>query len=318
MATGGTAATITNAQSQKDFVQQVIKNGLTNNDGKCDGKDIDESGGPIENEVITGGLCSNNAQAVYTYSPKNGNEKLAVEIDLVSTNNPVTLTAVLENKATGVKSQVVVNKANPTLTLNGVAAKGEQVTVTITPSGGDDSQTCQYTVGLRTSPDTTPQPSTQVPEPSSTEVPPQPSTQVPEPSSTEVPPQPSSEVPQPSSEVPQPSSEVPQPSSEVPQPSSEVPQPSSTQVPPEPSSAVPTPEPTTCAPLPAETVVQTVTGPGATETVVSTVIQTVIQTATATATVTVPAPAETAEATPSVCICKCDTPGAKPFPKFEL
>lgn len=314
LATGGSVATLSDAAAFDKFVDAVIKNGLTNIDAACnDGNDIDESGGPINNNVTSYGLCSNNAAATFTYKAEK-KEKLAVTIALVSKQNKVQLAATLENKATGVKSSVTVNGGNPSQILTGAAEPGQDIVVQINPSGASSDQ-CQYTVrldvvpeeiasslSLSPSPSATPSSSASPqPTPSSSstqpEVTPSSSSTQPEvtPSSSstqpEVTPSSSSTQPEvtPSSSSTQPEV-TPSSSSTQPEPT---PSSSSTQPEPTPSSSV-TPEPTTSCAVPEVP----------TTTVTSTVIQTV----------TAPAPS----ATGSVCICKCDAPGAKPMPKFEL
>ncbi|EKD05575.1 hypothetical protein A1Q2_00125 [Trichosporon asahii var. asahii CBS 8904] len=149
LASGGTASIISNSQSQREFVQQVIKNGLTNNDGKCGGNDIGESGGPLINDVTTLGLCSKNAQAVFTYSPKSQHEQLTFAINLVSQNSPVNIQATYTNKATGQTSTVTVNKGQASGALQGEANPGEQVEVVINTSNAD-SNACQYSTVTNT------------------------------------------------------------------------------------------------------------------------------------------------------------------------
>lgn len=200
LATGGTISIISNSQSQREFVQQVIKNGLTNNDGKCSGNDIGESGGPLINDVTTLGLCSKNAKAVFTYSPKSQKEQLAFAVALVSKNSPVNIQATFTNKATGQTSTVTVNKGQVTAALQGEANPGEQVEVVINTSNAYSNE-CQYSVTLQTKPggepipipSSTATPSTPPPNPPSTSVPPPtssatPSTPPPNPPSTSVPP----------------------------------------------------------------------------------------------------------------------------------
>jgi hypothetical protein len=158
--TGGTVSMIATPQAQLDFVAQVLKNGITNNDGKCSGLDIDEGGGPVVPDINTMGLCSNTASAVFTYSPKSTNENLDFAVELVSKSNPVQLKAVYLNKATGDTTTVIVNSGQAIGHLIGKAAPGQEVTLTVTPSGATDTQTCQYSVGLVAKPDTAPGTST--------------------------------------------------------------------------------------------------------------------------------------------------------------
>lgn len=151
LATGGTVSVISSADAQISFVEQVLKNGITNNDGRCHGLDIDQSGGPVKNNVTSLGLCSDNANAVFTYTPSHSKEKLAVTIDLLSTANHVNLHATLENKFTGSKLKVTVDSASPTQILTAEAAPGENVEITLQPSGAS-ADTCQYGVRLDTVP----------------------------------------------------------------------------------------------------------------------------------------------------------------------
>lgn len=85
--------------------------------------------------------------------------------------------------------------------------------------------------------------------------------------------------------------------------SSAAPPPASSSAAPPPASSVAPPPVSSAAPPPASSACPSV-APAATETVTTTVEKTV----------TAPGPSATAE----VCLCKCDAPGAKPFPKLEL
>lgn len=300
LATGGSVATLGDSTAYQKFVDAVLKNGLTNIDAACnDGNEIGESGGPINNNVTSYGLCSNNAAATFTYKAEK-KEKLAVTISLVSKQNKVQLAATLENKATGEKNAVTVNSGSPSMVLTGSAEPGQDIVVNIKPSGASNDQ-CQYTVKLDAIPVALASSLSLPPAPSSTsQAPPPPSSSAPAP-----PPSSSAPAPPPSSSAPPP----PPPSSSAPAPppssSAPVPPPSS-QAPPAPSSsqAPPVPSSSQAPPAPSVTPSACPTVPAATQTITSTVIQTV----------TAPAPSATA----SVCICKCDTPGAKPMPKFEL
>ena len=301
---GGIYAEVNDAASLTKFIDQVLGKGITNGDCHNNGGN---PGGPIEEGVITHGICSNNVQAVYTYTPQR-KEKIDIDLALLTTKNKVNLNVVLENKATGVKSSVTVNGGKQTISVS--ADKGQQITVTVSPSNASNDE-CEYTVSLRTTADSTPEPSSSStqpePTPSSSSTQPEPtpssSSTQPEPtpssSSTQPEPTPSSSSTQPE---PTPSSSSTQPEPTPSSSTSKEPEPtpssSSTQPEPTPSSSSTSPEPTTSAtscPAPPEPTTQTVT---------STVVTTV----------TAPAPSSTA----SVCICKCDAPGAKPMPKFEL
>ncbi|EJT45834.1 restin-like protein [Trichosporon asahii var. asahii CBS 8904] len=315
---GGIYAEVNDAASLTKFIDQVLGKGITNGDCHNNGGN---PGGPIEEGVITHGICSNNVQAVYTYTPQR-KEKIDIDLALLTTKNKVNLNVVLENKATGEKKEGNVNSGNAKQTISVSADKGQQITVTVSPSNASNDE-CEYTVSLRTTADSTPEPSSSStqpePTPSSSSTQPEPT---PSSSSTQPEPTPSSSSTQPeptpsssSSKEPEPtpssSSTQPEPtpssSSTQPEPTpssstSKEPEPtpssSSTQPEPTPSSSSTSPEPTTSAtscPAPPEPTTQTVT---------STVVTTV----------TAPAPSSTA----SVCICKCDAPGAKPMPKFEL
>lgn len=267
LVSGGTVSIIQTPDAQAEFVQQVIKNGITNQDGKCSGNDIGDSGGPLIRGVSSLGLCSKNAESVFTYSPKSQNEQLAFAVSLISNESPVNIEATFTNKATGQTSTINVNKANANGKLSGTASPGHQCEVRIKTTNAD-SNACQYSVTLATTSDVSaPEPSSAAPQPSSAA------------------PAPSSAAPAPSSASPAPSSVPPTPSSAPSAPSSVAPSPSSSAVP----SQVPSSE---CPPAPAAS--------------------TVTSSTTVTVTASVPS------ATPNVCICKCDAPGAKPLPKIEL
>lgn len=254
---GGTVSIITSPDALRNFVHQVIKNGITNNDGQCSGNDIGESGGPLIKDVSSLGLCSKNAEAVFTYSPTTQSEDLTLDVTLLSKESTVSIDATFTNKATGQSSSVSVNKGNLIGQLSGNAVAGQQVEVRIRTSNANSNE-CQYSVKLLTNGSGGPVPT---------------SSSAPPPSSSPAPPPSSSAVPEPSS------SAAPEPPSAVPVPS---------------SSASPSPVPTSSE-CPA---------PPAASTVTTTVATTV--------TVTGAAPSAT------ICICKCDAPGAKPLPKFEL
>lgn len=147
LSTGGTVSIIGNANAQQSFIQQVIKNGMTNNDGRCGGIEVDQSGGLLKNNVTSLGLCSNNAHAEFTYTPEKTKEKLAFTVSLVSTANKVSIKAIFENTANGAKNEILVNSQNPSLMLTGEANVGEQVKVSIQPEGAS-ADSCQYSVGL--------------------------------------------------------------------------------------------------------------------------------------------------------------------------
>lgn len=53
LATGGTASVISSADAQISFVEQVLKNGITDNDGRCHGLEMVLSGGPVKNNVTS-------------------------------------------------------------------------------------------------------------------------------------------------------------------------------------------------------------------------------------------------------------------------
>lgn len=257
LVSGGTVSIIQTPDAQAEFVQQVIKNGITNQDGKCSGNDVGDSGGPLIRGVSSLGLCSKNAESVFTYSPKSQNEQLAFAISLISNENPVNIEATFTNMATGQTSTINVNKGNANGKLSGTASPGQQCEVRIKTTNAD-SNACQYSVTLATTNDgPAPEPSVAAPQPSS------------------VAPAPSSAAPAQSSASPAPSAAPSAPSSVAPSPSS--------------SAIVP---PSECPPAPAAS--------------------TVTSSTTVTVTASVPS------ATPDVCICKCDAPGAKPLPKFEL
>ncbi|EJT50176.1 hypothetical protein A1Q2_04516 [Trichosporon asahii var. asahii CBS 8904] len=126
LASGGTVSVLTSQEAQKEFVQQVIKNGITNNDGKCSGNDIGESGGPLINNVHSLGLCSKNAEAVFTYSPKSQSEELTFEVNLHSKESTVNIDATFINKATGQTSTIAINKNNLFGELKGAATAGQE------------------------------------------------------------------------------------------------------------------------------------------------------------------------------------------------
>lgn len=261
---GGTVAIITSPDALRNFVHQVIKNGITNNDGKCSGNDIGESGGPLIKDVSSLGLCSKNAEAVFTYSPTTQSEELTFDVTLLSKESTVSIDATFTNKATGQTSSVSVNKGNLIGQLSGNAVAGQQVEVRIRTSNANSNE-CQYSVKLLTKGSGGPAPSSEAPPPSSSAAPIPSSSAAPEPSS--------SAIPEPSS------SAAPEPSSAVPIPSSSV-------------SPSPAPTSSECPAPPAASTVTTTTA--------------------TTVTITGAAPSAT------VCICKCDAPGAKPLPKFEL
>lgn len=146
-ATGGVYGTITDQASMFAFVKKVIDHGATNFDRVCR-----HGGGPIDNNVTTNGLCSSNSRARYTYSPEKDKETIKFTVNLVSTKNPVTLTVTYENTATGERTQVQVNKDQPTGQLTGTAAKGQKVTLTISPNGASNDD-CTYSVSLEATPD---------------------------------------------------------------------------------------------------------------------------------------------------------------------
>lgn len=309
---GGIYAEVTDIASLTKFVDQVIGKGITNGDCHNNGGN---PGGPIDEGVITHGICSNNVKAVYTYTAQ---RKVKVDIDLalLTTKNKVNLNVVLENKATGEKQEGNVNSGNAKQTISVSADKGQQVTVTVSPSNASNDE-CEYTVSLRTTTDNGPEPTTSSssstqPEPTSSSKEPEPtsSSKEPEPTSSS---QSSSAGPEPTSSS-QSSSVGPEPTSS--QSSSAGPEPTSSSqsssAGPEPTSSSQSssagPEPTSSASSSAGPEPTSSSCPAPPEPSTQTVTSTVVTT------VTAPAPSATA----SVCICKCDTPGAKPLPKFEL
>ncbi|EJT51919.1 hypothetical protein A1Q1_06842 [Trichosporon asahii var. asahii CBS 2479] len=156
ISTGGTVSIVRNASNLQAFVDQVLKNGLTGDDGKCGGTTIENPGGVLKNDVTSIGLCSTNAQAVYTYKAEK-NEKLTFGVGLTSKNNPVQLTVVYENKSTGERKEIKVNGSNASGTVEAFAQAGQDVTLTVNPSGAS-RDACQYQVGLKVTPGQGPQP----------------------------------------------------------------------------------------------------------------------------------------------------------------
>lgn len=331
LSTGGTVSIIGNANAQQSFIQQVIKNGVTNNDGRCSGLDVDQSGGLLRNNVTSLGLCSNNAQAEFFYSPEKTKEKLAFTVSLVSITNKVSIKAVFVNTVTGARNEITVNSQNPSHMLTGEANVGEKVKVTITPSGAS-ADTCQYSVGLIAVADSLVQSassslviegtlieegtivgqhtqnveehikqtgSQSVSQPQVTPSGPVPSPSAPAPSSSQtvstpvVSPSYSTSVP-PASPPPSYSTSVP-PASPPPSYSTSVPPASP---PPSHSASVPPASPPPASPTPSTTECPTYSA------------EVVTKTQTETLTVT-----EGPKETPGICICKCDVKGAKPFPR---
>lgn len=156
LATGGTVSVVRNANNLQAFVDQVLKNGLTRDDGECGGTTIENPGGVLKNEVTSIGLCSTNAQAVYTYKAEK-NEKLTFGVGLTSKNNPVQLTVVYENKSTGERKEIRVNGSNASGTVEAFAQAGQDVTLTVNPNGASNDA-CQYQVGLKVTAGQGPQP----------------------------------------------------------------------------------------------------------------------------------------------------------------
>lgn len=275
ISTGGVYQLMENEADAKAWVDNLFKTGLTDSDGKCvehedfvDGSETVEEHKEEtkEDKVVelvpsqeSHGLCSKNAQTVFTYSPKQS-EKIAISIALTSKDSPVNIEATYLNTASGETKTVTVNKDSAQATLDGQGAQGENVKVTIKTSNAD-SQKCEYSVSLKADAQEA-KPSTTVPPPSSSATP--------------------SATPS-TSPVAPPSASVPAPSS------SAAPAPSSSSAAPSPSTA-----PTEC-PTP--------------EAVNTTITTTVVETVTGSA---------SAQPSASYCVCKCDVPGAKPWPKFEL
>lgn len=142
-ATGGVYGTITDRASMYAFVKKVIDNGATNFDKICK-----HEGGPIDNNVTANGFCSSNSRAMYTYTAEQDKETIEFTVNLVSKKNPVTLTVTYENSATGERTEVKVNKDQPTGQLTGAASKGQQVRLTISPDGASNDE-CSYSVSLK-------------------------------------------------------------------------------------------------------------------------------------------------------------------------
>lgn len=234
---GGVYAVVTDSASMDKFVEEVLRKGITN--GDC--PEGSNPGGPIVEGEVSHGLCSNNAQAVYTYTAQE-KEKVEIDVALATPKNQVNLKVVLENKANGQKQEATVNSGNAKQTVSVSADKGQQVTVTVQPSNASNDE-CQYSVSLRTTAESQPEPTSSAqPEPSSSAQPEPSSSAQPEPTSSAQPePTPSSS----SSAQPEPT-----PSSS----SSAQPEPTSSSV-----SECPTAEPQTQTVT--STLVQTVTAP---------------------------------------------------------
>lgn len=147
LSTGGTVSIVRNANNLQAFVDQVLKNGLTRNDGQCGGTTIENPGGVLKNDVTSVGLCSSNAQAVYSYKAER-DEKLVFGVGLATKNSPVELTVVYENKSTGERKEIKVAGANTSGTVEGHAKAGQEVTLTVNPKGASNDA-CQYQVGLK-------------------------------------------------------------------------------------------------------------------------------------------------------------------------
>lgn len=147
LSTGGTVSIVRNAANLQAFVDQVLKNGLTMDDGQCGGTTADKPGGVLKSDVTSVGLCSTNAQAVYTYTADK-DEKLVLSVGLTSKNSPVELDVLYENKATGERREIKVNAANAAGTIEAFAKAGQDATLTVSPKGAS-SDACQYQVGLQ-------------------------------------------------------------------------------------------------------------------------------------------------------------------------
>lgn len=157
LATGGTLSIVRNADGLQAFVDQVLKNGLTKGDANCGGTTVENPGGVLKNEVTSVGLCSNSAQALYTYKAEK-EEKLVFGIGLTSKNNPVELTVVYENKSSGERKEIKVNSANASGTVEGFAKAGQDVALTVNPNGASNDA-CQYQVSLQATAGQAPEPS---------------------------------------------------------------------------------------------------------------------------------------------------------------
>lgn len=245
-ASGGTVVRMEQEQNAKDWVNELFKNGLTDLDGKCvdtgDNENPDKGGGELVPDQVSHGLCSKNAETVFTYSPKQA-EKIAITVQLTSTESPVNIEATLLNTASGETKTVTVNKGAAQATLEGSGKQGDAVKVTIKTSNADSNK-CEYSVSLKTTADNKPSTSPMVP----------PSTSVPPPTSSATASSafapPTSSATASSASAPPPTSSATASSASVPPPSSAIPTPS--------SSECPAPEvPTTTV---TSTVVETVTG----------------------------------------------------------
>ena len=123
-ATGGVYGTITDQASMHAFVKKVIDKGATNFDDVCK-----HGGGPIDNNVTVNGLCSSNSRAMYTYTAAKDKETIEFTVDLVSKKNPVTLSVTYENTNTGERTEVKVERDQPTGKLTGTVLRGKKSTL---------------------------------------------------------------------------------------------------------------------------------------------------------------------------------------------
>ncbi|EJT46673.1 hypothetical protein A1Q1_04744 [Trichosporon asahii var. asahii CBS 2479] len=137
-ATGGVYGTITDQASMHAFVKKVIDKGATNFDDVCK-----HGGGPIDNNVTVNGLCSSNSRAMYTYTAANDKETIEFTVDLVSKKNPVTLSVTYENTNTGERTEVKVDRDQPTGKLTGTVLRGQKVNLIISPNGASNDD-CSY------------------------------------------------------------------------------------------------------------------------------------------------------------------------------
>lgn len=251
-AAGGTVVRMESEQNAKDWVNELFKNGLTDLDGKCvdtgDNENTDTGGGELVPDQVSHGLCSKNAETVFTYSPKK-DEHVEVTVTLTSTESPANIEATLLNTVSGETKFVTINKGNIKGILEGSGKQGESVKVTLKTSNADSNK-CEYSVSLKTS---VPQPPpTSSATASSASAPPPTSSAT---ASSVLAPPPTSSATASSASAPPPTSSATASSASAPPPSSATPSPSAT------PSECPVPEvPTTTI---TSTVVETVTGSAA-------------------------------------------------------
>lgn len=248
-ASGGTVVRMESEQNVKDWVNELFRNGLTDLDGQCvdtgDNENTDTGGGELVPDQVSHGLCSKNAETVFTYTPKK-DEHVAVTVALTSIDSPVNIEATLVNTVSGETKFVTINKGNVKGLLEGASKQGESVKVTLKTSNADSNK-CEYSVSLKT--DAPQPPPTSSATASSASAPPPTSSAT---ASSASAPSPSSSATASSASAPPPTSSATASSASAPPPSSALPSPSAS------PSECPVPEAATTTIT--STVVETVTG----------------------------------------------------------